>query len=110
MWTTLSGIVAALTLALTEMKKFGKSYAEQVIRNAQALASALAEAGFPAVCPHLEYTRSHQVFREYGGYKEDTLWRDNWRKANIIVDCGVSVSVCEVTRRGMKEKRDAESG
>jgi glycine hydroxymethyltransferase len=60
--------IAALALALAEMKKFGKAYAEQVIRNAQALAKALA-VGFPVACSEFGFTRSHQVFLDYGGYK-----------------------------------------
>ena len=38
--------IAALTLALAEMKTFGKEYAEQVVRNAQTLATALSDYGF----------------------------------------------------------------
>ena len=95
--------IAALALALAEMKKFGKAYAEQVIRNAQALAKALAEVGFPVACSESGFTRSHQVFLDYGGYKRGRKVAEKLEKANIIVDCGVRVGVCEATRRGMKE-------
>ncbi|MFQ6087093.1 MAG: serine hydroxymethyltransferase, partial [Candidatus Bathyarchaeia archaeon] len=52
--------IAALTLALAEMKTFGKEYAEQVVRNAQTLAKALSDYGFPVKCAEYGFTRSHQ--------------------------------------------------
>jgi glycine hydroxymethyltransferase len=58
--------IAALTLALAEMEKFGKAYAEQVIRNSQTLAKSLDDFGFPVVCQHLGFTQSHQVILNYG--------------------------------------------
>ncbi|MDH5391219.1 MAG: hypothetical protein OEX10_08725 [Candidatus Bathyarchaeota archaeon] len=95
--------IAALTLALAEMKTYGKEYARQVVRNAQTLAKALAENGFPVACPHLGHTRSHQVLLNYGGYKEGGVIARKLEKANIIADSGVRLGVCEATRRGMKE-------
>jgi len=96
--------IAALTLALEEMKTYGKEYARQVIRNAQTLAKALAEDGFPVMCPQLGHTQSHQVFLDYGGYKEGGIVARKLEKANIIADRGVRLGVCETTRRGMKEE------
>ncbi|MFQ5999781.1 MAG: serine hydroxymethyltransferase, partial [Candidatus Bathyarchaeia archaeon] len=95
--------IAALTLALAEMKTYGKEYARQVIQNAQTLAKALAEQGFPVACPQLGYTQSHQVILDYGGYKKGGVIARKLEKANIIVDSGVRLGVCEATRRGMKE-------
>lgn len=98
--------IAALALALAEMKKFGKAYARQVVRNAQELAGELAERGFPVACSELGFTSSHQVFLDYGDYKYGKRCRkisQRLEKANIIVDCGIRVGVCEATRRGMKQ-------
>ena len=95
--------IAALTLVLAEMKTYGKEYAKQVIRNAQTLAKALAEDGFPVVCSQLGYTQSHQVLLDYGGYKKGGVIARKLEKANIIVDSGVRLGVSEVTRRRMKE-------
>jgi len=95
--------IAALTLALAEMEKFGSTYAEQVIRNARALARALDDYGFPVAASSLGYTKSHQVLLNYGGYKQGREVAEQLEKANIIVDCGVRLGTCEVTRRGMKE-------
>lgn len=95
--------IAALTLALAEMQLYGGDYARQVIRNAQALATGLGEEGFPVVCSALGYTESHQVFLDYGGYKEGRIVARRLEEANIICDSGVRLGTCEVTRRGMEE-------
>ena len=96
--------IAALTLSLAEMKAYGKEYAQQVVKNAQTLAKALAEYNFPVACPNIGYTKSHQVFLDYGGYKQGRQIAEKLEKVNIIGDCGVRLGVCEVTRRGMKEE------
>jgi glycine hydroxymethyltransferase len=95
--------IAALTLALAEMEKFGKAYAQQVIRNSRTLAKALHDCGFPVVCKHLGFTKSHQVLLDYGDYKQGRVVAEKLQLANIIIDCAVRVGTCEVTRRGMKE-------
>jgi glycine hydroxymethyltransferase len=95
--------IAALTLALAEMRNFGKAYAEQVIRNAKTLAKALYDYGFPVRCQHLGFTQSHQVLLDYGGFELGRVIAEKLQDANIIVDCGVRIGTCEVTRRGMKE-------
>jgi len=96
--------IAALTLALAEMKNFGKAYAKQVIDNSKTLAKALHDYGLPVVCQHLGFTQSHQVLLNYGGYKQGRVIAEKLQPVNIIVDCGVRIGTCEVTRRGMKEK------
>jgi len=96
--------IAALSLALAEMKEFGRAYARQVVQNAQALAKALAEDGFPVACPSLGYTRSHQVFLDFGSYKRGRAVAKKLERANVIVDCEVRLGVCEATRRGMRRE------
>ena len=95
--------IAALTLALAEMKAFGKPYAAQVVRNAQTLAKALSDYGFPVRCAEYGFTQSHQVLLDYGGYKQGRVVARRLERVNIIVDCGVRLGTCEATRRGMKE-------
>jgi len=95
--------IAALALALAETKKFGNAYAEQVIRNAKTLAKALHDHGFPVRSQHLGFTQSHQVLLDYGGFELGRVIAEKLQDANIIVDCGVRIGTCEVTRRGMKE-------
>jgi glycine hydroxymethyltransferase len=96
--------IAALTLALAEMREFGETYATQVIKNAKALAKALHDYGFPVTSEHLGFTQSHQVLLDYGSYEKGRVIAEKLEDANIIVDCGVRIGACEVTRRGMKER------
>jgi len=96
--------IAALTLALAEMKEFGKAYARQVVSNSQALGKALFESDFPVVCPNLGFTKSHQIIIDYDGYKKGRVIAKKLEKANIIADCAIRLGTCELTRRGMKEK------
>jgi len=102
--------IAALTLALAEMKEFGDAYAGQIIRNSQTLAKFLDDCGLPVLGSHLGYTKSHQVLLDYGGYKRGREVAERLQKANIIADCGVRLGTCEVTRRGMKEEEMEKIG
>jgi len=95
--------IAALTLALAEMKRFGKAYAGQIVRNSKSLARALNDFGCPVICPHLGFTQSHQVIVDYGDYEKGRAVAEKLQRANIITDCVIRFGTCEVTRRGMKE-------
>jgi glycine hydroxymethyltransferase len=96
--------IAALTLALAEMKQFGKAYAKQVVENSQALAKALSDYDFPVETKHLGFTRSHQVIVDFGDYEKGRAIAEKLQRANIITDCVIRFGTCEVTRRGMKRK------
>jgi len=96
--------IAALTLALAEMKQFGKAYAKQIVSNSQTLAKALNDYGFPVICGHLGFTRAHQVIIDYGDYDKGRNVAEKLQRANIITDCVVRIGTCETTRRGMKDK------
>lgn len=102
--------IAALALALEEMRDHGRDYAMQVVRNARALAKALDDNGVEVRRRAVDgqYTETHQVLLRH-------RYRDRFVKmledANIIVDGMLRLGTCEVTRRGMKEdemKRIAE--
>jgi glycine hydroxymethyltransferase len=95
--------IAALTLALAEMKNFGKAYATQIVRNSKSLAKALHDYGCPVICQHLGFTQSHQVIVDYGDYEKGRTVAEELQRANIITDCVIRFGTCEVTRRGMKE-------
>ncbi|MEM3054979.1 MAG: aminotransferase class I/II-fold pyridoxal phosphate-dependent enzyme, partial [Candidatus Bathyarchaeia archaeon] len=95
--------IAALTLALAEMKNFGRAYAKQIIRNSKVLAKALYDHGFPVACPNLGFTRSHQVLLDFRDHMQGSIVAEKLQRANIIVDCAIRIGTCEVTRRGMKE-------
>jgi len=112
--------VAALAVALAELKAFGEAYADQIIRNAKALAQALHDQGFKVLGEKRGFTESHQVMVEVadlggGMWAEKTL-----EEANIIVNRnllpwdikmgrsfidpgGIRLGTSEVTRLGMGE-------
>ncbi|HKZ93449.1 MAG TPA: hypothetical protein VJ249_02555 [Candidatus Bathyarchaeia archaeon] len=96
--------IAALTLSLAEMKRFGEEYASQVVSNARALAKTLAEYDFPVAGAGLGFTKSHQIFLNYGGFGNGRRIAGKLERANIIADCGVRLGLGEITRRGMKQK------
>ncbi|RLG42428.1 MAG: serine hydroxymethyltransferase [Thermoproteota archaeon] len=112
--------VAALAVALAELKAFGEAYVDQIIRNAKALAQALYDQGFKVLGEKRGFTESHQGMVEVadlggGMWAEKTL-----EEANIIVNRnllpwdikmgrsfidpgGIRLGTSEVTRLGMKE-------
>ena len=95
--------IAALAVTLAELEKYGRLYADQVVRNAKILAKALHQHGFPVACPHLGFTESHQVLLNYGDDSRNRSIAEKLQEANIIVDRSIRLGTCEVTRLGMKE-------
>ena len=95
--------IAALAQALLEMKRFGRKYAAQVIRNSRALGEALDERGIPVRCKDCGYTASHQVLLDMDRLKDSAQVPDKLEQANVIVDRGIRLGTSEMTRRGMQE-------
>ncbi len=112
--------IPALLMAGLEMEEFGEAYATQILRNARALAEALASE--MKVCGESRgYTESHQVVvdvAEMGGGKKVA---GELEKANIVLNknllpwdritrstldnpSGIRIGVQEMTRFGMKEE------
>jgi len=114
--------LAGLAVALAEFTAFGREYAAQVIRNAQALGQALYERGFKVLGEEQGFTKSHVLLIDI----VDTPLKDGMQvekaleRANIIVNRnllpwdiregrhymapgGIRVGTSEVTRLGMKE-------
>ena len=107
--------VAALALATVEMLEFGRVYAEQVVRNAKALAERLYNLGVKVLCPDLGFTESHQVIVDVGEGRGQAMSK-LLEEANIITNqmplpwdrgedlcSGIRLGVQEVTRMGMTE-------
>ncbi len=96
--------VAALGVGLAEAEKWGAQYASRVVLNSKRLAKLLFEEGLP-VEPNTrgDFTQSHQVFLNYGGWEKGSDVRDKLEEVRIIVDAGVRVGLNEVTRRGYDE-------
>lgn len=91
--------VAALAVALIEMIQFGKAYAQAVVKNSQALARALADAGVSLKGASVGYTKSHQVLLNYEPGKLEFLSM-RLEQANIIADNGGRIGTSEMTRMG----------
>ena len=111
--------LAGLGIATAEMLEFGEDYAKQIIKNAKALAGALAEQGFNVLCEDLGYTESHQVAMDVRDVKRATILAKELEQNNIILNknlipgdnvndsddpSGIRIGTQEITRRGLKEK------
>ena len=92
--------VAALVVSLLEMLQFGKTYAQAVIKNSQALAKGLVEEGVAVRGGDHGYSKSHQVLLDCDKSKCE-LYGKRLEDANIIIDNGGRVGTSEVTRMGM---------
>ncbi|MBU2559804.1 serine hydroxymethyltransferase [archaeon] len=110
--------VAGYAIAAAEMKKFGKAYAGQIVKNAKALAQALNERGFDVLCEHKGFTESHQVVMDVSKIGHASVIAQDFENANMIVNknllpwdsllrtkdpSGIRIGVQEITRFGMKE-------
>ncbi|ACS89687.1 serine hydroxymethyltransferase [Thermococcus sibiricus] len=112
--------MAGKVVTAAEMLEFGKAYAEQVVKNAKALAEAMAEEGFKVIGEDKGYTKSHQVIvdvselHEAGGgwaaplleeagiiLNKNLLPWDPLEKVNA--PSGLRIGVQEMTRVGMME-------
>ncbi len=110
--------MAALAVSLAEHIEFGAKYADQIVRNAKALAQALYEYGFKVLGEKKGFTESHTILvdvKEQGGGRRVAV---DLEKANIICNfnllpyddprkpmnpSGIRLGVQELTRVGMKE-------
>ena len=92
--------VASLALTLMELLQFGKSYAQAVVRNSQALGKALAENSVVVRGQSQGYSKSHQVLLGYPKAKSE-LFAKRLEESNIIVDNMCRMGTSEATRMGM---------
>jgi len=110
--------LAAMAVTAIEMKLWGSEYARQVVRNAKALAEALASEGFKVVMESKGYTTSHQVVVDVAELGRGTKVAKLLEDAHIIVNknmlpwdrpedvkdpSGLRLGTQELTRWGMKE-------
>jgi glycine hydroxymethyltransferase len=113
--------LAALVVAIREMKTHGRAYAGQIVRNAQALGRALSDAGIPVAAKELGFTRSHQIAVDVSGFGGGVAVALRLEEQDIIVNynmlpgdqdprnpSGLRVGVQEMTRFGMKEAEMGE--
>jgi glycine hydroxymethyltransferase len=107
--------VAAKAIAFAEHLEFGKAYAKQTIKNAQALAQSLHERGFQVFGEKLGFTKSHQILLAIGPGKGKEASK-KLADAGVITNMntipgdedpldpsGLRLGTPELTRIGMKE-------
>jgi glycine hydroxymethyltransferase len=98
--------VAALGVALLEMREFGRAYAAQMVANARELACAMHAQGIPVLGAERRFTRSHQVLLDMGGSyssPQGFAVKRTLERAGILADAVVRLGVQEITRLGMRE-------
>lgn len=105
--------VAALGQALLESKKYGPSYAKQVVKNSQRLGKELKERGVPVMFEEQGFSRSHQLLMDpkevraiYGLTMNDFSVR--MERSNIMTDSVSRIGTSEITRLGVKERHLSE--
>jgi glycine hydroxymethyltransferase len=111
--------VAALAVSAAEMLEFGGAYMAQIVRNSQALGSALEQRGIPVVGARRGYSRTHQVIADVRRFGGGLAAAQTLARANIIANknlipgdrpaewdrpSGLRIGTIEVTRLGMKER------
>ena len=107
-----------LYITLMEIKRYGKDYARQIIKNAQTLAKQLYDFGFNVIGREKGFTQSHQVLVDVKKNGGGDFVAKSLERANIILNknvllggkvdvknpTGIRIGVQEMTRFGMKER------
>jgi len=108
----------ATAVTAIEMKYFGESYADQVVRNARAFAEALCSEGFKVLAENLGFTKSHMLVVDVTDLGGGSKVAQELESANIIVNknllpwdppeavknpSGIRLGTQEMTRYGAVE-------
>lgn len=108
-WRTMDNFhlsrVAALGVAMEEMKLHGQEYAHWVVKNSQSLGKALSNGGLaPAFSPW--FSESHQIHLPISTLEKHGLdfrsFSERLEKNGIIVDREGRIGTAEATRMGVK--------
>ncbi len=105
--------IGGLAITLAELQMFGRDYATQVIKNAQALAKELYKHEIDVLCPQKGFTQSHTLL--INTHDEAMKYVRLLEQANImsntfmnctdtIYESGLRFGTNEITRVGMKEQ------
>jgi len=100
--------IAALSQALSEMKRYGRAYASRIQSNSRWLGEALHDAGIDCRFAGLGYSRSHQLHMDGGSLSErshtfsslSALLEEN----DVIIDTTGRLGTAEASRLGMGRK------
>lgn len=107
----------ALLVAIREVRQYGRAYAAQIVRNAQALGHSLDELGTPVEAREFGYTRSHMIAVNVAQWDGGVEVAKRLEANDIIVNynmlpgdadprnpSGLRIGVQEMTRFGMDER------
>ena len=113
--------MAALGITLAEFLAFGREYADQIVRNAKALAGGLHERGIKVLAEKHGFTESHAIALDVAAFGGGASVAKGLEEANIITNknllpwdtspvkpSGVRLGSQELTRLGMKEPQMRE--
>jgi glycine hydroxymethyltransferase len=113
--------MAALGVTLAEHREFGRAYADQIIRNAKALAEGLHGMGIMVLAEKFGFTESHAIATDVSAHGGGARVSLDLEKANIITNknllpsdtspvkpSGIRLGTQELTRLGMKEPQMRE--
>ena len=115
--------MAGKAIAFAEAIEFGKQYAKDIIKNAQALAQALDERGFKVLAADHGFTKSHALVMDVNDIGGGTPLVEALEQANVITNknllpwdpankalnpSGIRLGTAEVTRIGMGPQEMAE--
>ena len=115
--------MASLAITLAEHLEFGKVYASQVVRNAQALGQALHERGFKLLGEKNGFTKSHTLAMDISMHMGGKKAVEGLETAGVITNknllpwdpvdkaqnpSGIRVGTQELTRLGMREHEMTE--
>lgn len=112
--------VAGKAIAFAEMLAFGREYAEQIVKNARALAEGLSKRGLKVLGESHGFTRTHIVIADVSKYGNGKEIEKKLEQSNIILNRnllpydikmgrhfetpgGIRCGTSECTRLGMKE-------
>jgi glycine hydroxymethyltransferase len=110
--------LVGLAVATQEMISFGRRYAQQVVKNAKALAAAMKKVGFAVLAEEFGFTESHQLAVDVGEHGGGKMVANLLKENNIILNMnilpheplrnvtnpdGIRIGVQEMSRLGMKE-------
>jgi len=101
--------ILSLSLVLMEIEKFGRIYAENIVKNANYLGKCLEELGFDVIKGRTGlYTNTHQIFLPMSRKETDSFSNScqkfgislNARYKKLYRGSGIRIGVQEVTRYG----------
>ena len=109
----------SLAITALEMNEFGEKYASQVVKNAKTFGKALYDREFKVLCPHKDFTESHQIVVDVKNYGGGQKVAKLMAQCNVICNkialpndtsndathnpSGIRLGAQELTRIGMKE-------